>query len=834
MIKFFEEIRKEDVPSVGGKGANLGEMTAAGITVPPGFVVTADAYRLFLEENSLTELFKTTLEQAGSNQEKLREAASMFRAKILAGKLPAQVIDAITKGYEKLDTQCTTHKPLRLAIRSSATAEDLPENSFAGQQETYLNVIGLPEVLKQVISCYASLWGNRAVFYRQANGYDQLDVALAVVIQVMVNSATSGVLFTVNPVSQNPNELQINASYGLGESVVSGRVTPDSYLCDKTGRLLNETIGEKATEIIYAENGTKELAVSPERQKARALNEAEIKALCTQAILIEKHYGCPMDIEWAICDGNVSILQARAITTLNKHTENTEEEQLIAGYLKGCKTSGMLKKNLAFLLEKMPDLFYPFDSDLTALINNQKSEIFAKAGILMSMQPQMDDDGIETLPSNDKKITKNIFKLGSILREIKDYPHCQQTLDKEMKAFTKELEALQKLPIENMTLADCGIALEKLYDYVRRLAYSRFYYALFPGTLLSKSCEKRAKKAGVTCTGYDFLQNLNNRSAESARDMVELAQKLRALPEASAAITEGAGYTSICERFPEVAILFKKYLSKYGYTSDFNCYCIYAQNLIEDPERLLHILCPLLTANDKENSSLHTTTYDELMNSLKSKMHPSNYQKLEQDVQYLRYFHIQREQSQYMWETAFYIMRQALSRAAFLATGNADYFDSLAYLFFPEVLNLCKRGSLNATEQEKINRRKQKRPLAEKIWERSKLLVFSENGDVLKGVSGSNGEAVGKVCIISGPKEFYKLKKGDILVCRLTDPEWTPLFTLAAAVVADTGAALSHAAIVAREYGIPAVLGVGYATMKFKDGDIIRVNGTRGEVSKLN
>lgn len=139
-------------------------MTAAGIAVPPGFVVTADAYRLFLEENSLTELFKTTLEQAGSNQEKLREAASMFRAKILAGKLPAQVIDAITKGYEKLDTQCTTHKPLRLAIRSSATAEDLPENSFAGQQETYLNVIGLPEVLKQMISCYASLWGNRAVF----------------------------------------------------------------------------------------------------------------------------------------------------------------------------------------------------------------------------------------------------------------------------------------------------------------------------------------------------------------------------------------------------------------------------------------------------------------------------------------------------------------------------------------------------------------------------------------------------------------------------------------------------------------------------------------------
>lgn len=187
-----------------------------------------------------------------------------------------------------------------------------------------------------------------------------------------------------------------------------------------------------------------------------------------------------------------------------------------------------------------------------------------------------------------------------------------------------------------------------------------------------------------------------------------------------------------------------------------------------------------------------------------------------------------------MWETAFYIMRRVLARASFLSSGDENYFDSLAYLFLKEVISMCRRGNLSAEDQEKINRRKRKRPLAEKVWERAKLLVFPDHGDVLKGVSGSVGEAIGKACIINGPEEFYKLEKGDVLVCRLTDPEWTPLFTLAGAVVADTGAALSHAAIVAREYGIPAVLGVGCATSKFQDGDIIRVNGTKGEAAKVN
>lgn len=320
--------------TAGGKGANLGEMTANGITVPKGFVITAEAYRMFIRENGLEEWFQKELEQAGTNEEKLLAIAKKFRQQIRNGKLPKAVEAGIRQAYEKLGND------MRVAVRSSATAEDLPDASFAGQQETYLNVRGIEDVFAQVRNCYASLWGNRAVCYRSNQGYDQFSVALAVVIQQMIESEKAGVIFTVNPVSQNPEEMQINASYGLGESVVSGKVTADSYICTKNGTIKSTAIGSKETQIIYGESHTVTVPVKKELQSASSLNEQEIKELCKEAIRVEKHYGSPMDIEWAIQEEKVYILQARAITTLKG---NNAEEKLIGEYLKNTKIKGMMK-----------------------------------------------------------------------------------------------------------------------------------------------------------------------------------------------------------------------------------------------------------------------------------------------------------------------------------------------------------------------------------------------------------------------------------------------------------------------------------------------------------
>ena len=845
----FQEIKKEDVMTAGGKGANLGEMTAAGITVPGGFVVTADAYKAFIKENHLEEMFRRELTEAGNDEAKLLDAAKKFRHAISEGKLPEEVEKAVREKYAQLGEQA------RVAVRSSATAEDLPDASFAGQQETYLNVRGPEAVLTQIRNCYASLWGNRAVCYRSNQGYDQLSVALAVVIQKMVESEKAGVLFTVNPINQNPDEMQINASYGLGESVVSGKVTADSYLCDKQGKVKSCQIGSKETQIIYADTqgtaatanaqctpddvitsdaqktpgdtaATKEVAVSEKMQKARCLNDEEIAVLCAEVLRIEKHYGCPMDIEWAIAGSSVYILQARAITTL--HTDNAEEQKIIAGYLEGMQITGKARANMAFQLEKMPFAYRPLDYDYIIKINRQKAKIFQENGIILTSDPRIDDDGIQTLPTSQVKINGGIFKLFGTLKLLKNFAVCTEKCRTFLAEYEDEIGKLRQIDFEQKNVKECGEFLSYTLNLIGRLAYDRFKYALFP-SFIARDMEKAVQKVDKSYTKFDLFWGLNNKTSEVTRDIAELAGKIKEDKALAADLLQGANYQTLYKKYPEMQSAFDSFLQKNGYKSDYNCYCVDARTLLENPDRLLHILQPLV-ATTETASGEKEQDFGKLMEQLKA-IYGSKYPALKERIEDFRYFHVVREETQYLWETVFYYVRKCLERTNMLLLSDTDYEHGVANLFAEELIAACERGSLSESDKEKIERRNSKHPLAQKVWDASKLLVFDADGDVLKGVSGSTGTAIGKVCIIHGPEEFYKMQKGDVLVCQLTDPEWTPLFNLASAVVADTGSSLSHAAIVAREYGIPAVLGVGFATTRFKDGDTIKVDGDKGEVS---
>ncbi len=845
----FQEIKKEDVMTAGGKGANLGEMTAAGITVPGGFVVTADAYKAFIKENHLEEMFRRELTEAGNDEAKLLDAAKKFRHAISEGKLPEEVEKAVREKYAQLGEQA------RVAVRSSATAEDLPDASFAGQQETYLNVRGPEAVLTQIRNCYASLWGNRAVCYRSNQGYDQLSVALAVVIQKMVESEKAGVLFTVNPINQNPDEMQINASYGLGESVVSGKVTADSYLCDKQGKVKSCQIGSKETQIIYADTqgtaatanaqctpddvitsdaqktpgdtaATKEVAVSEKMQKARCLNDEEIAVLCAEVLRIEKHYGCPMDIEWAIAGSSVYILQARAITTL--HTDNAEEQKIIAGYLEGMQITGKARANMAFQLEKMPFAYRPLDYDYIIKINRQKAKIFQENGIILTSDPRIDDDGIQTLPTSQVKINGGIFKLFGTLKLLKNFAVCTEKCRTFLAEYEDEIGKMRQIDFEQKNVKECGEFLSYTLNLIGRLAYDRFKYALFP-SFIARDMEKAVQKVDKSYTKFDLFWGLNNKTSEVTRDIAELAGKIKEDKALAADLLQGANYQTLYKKYPEMQSAFDSFLQKNGYKSDYNCYCVDARTLLENPDRLLHILQPLV-ATTETASGEKEQDFGKLMEQLKA-IYGSKYPALKERIEDFRYFHVVREETQYLWETVFYYVRKCLERTNMLLLSDTDYEHGVANLFAEELIAACERGSLSESDKEKIERRNSKHPLAQKVWDASKLLVFDADGDVLKGVSGSTGTAIGKVCIIHGPEEFYKMQKGDVLVCQLTDPEWTPLFNLASAVVADTGSSLSHAAIVAREYGIPAVLGVGFATTRFKDGDTIKVDGDKGEVS---
>ena len=820
MILDFIDIKKEDISLAGGKGANLGELTSAKINVPKGFVITADAYKAFLKENGIDKIIEKNLREASFDESTLLKAAEYFRKLIISGKFSKAMQQHITDKYRRLGEN------IRVAIRSSATAEDLPDASFAGQQESYLNVQGIDDVLSKILKCYASLWGNRAVSYRLHQGYDQTCVSIAVIVQEMVESEKSGVLFTINPLSQNTDEMQINASYGLGESVVSGRVTPDSYIVQKDGKLLESTIGSKKTKIVYGSKDTIEIAVDEDKRKARVLNDNEISELVNCGLKIEKHYHMPMDIEWAVKDNKVYILQARAITTL----KNDNEKALIDSYLKKTRPNKSMRKKMAFQLEKMPFAYRALDYDFIMAINNQKSKIFAEGGIIFDTDPQIDNDGIQTLPKGKKGITKNIFHIFKVLKQIRDFKSCAKICEQFMDRYEKYISTLKSKDFENMSLTECREFLEYSYKLTRDLSYDRFKYALFPTMLVFDKYSKILKKINPDYTAFDLYKNLDNKTSTINNDISKMAGEISKNNKLKEAILSGESYKNLYNEFDDFKSMTDDFLQKNGFKSDYNCYCLEAKTFIEDPDRLINILKPILASTFTKNEK--TERFDDLMLKLKS-VYGNKYKYMEADINSLRYFHVVREESQYLWESLFYYVRKCVTKINMLLLENENYKTGISNLFFNELIEAMKRGYLNKKDLENIKNRNEKFPLSIKVWQASKLLIFDAKGDILKGVSGSFGKAVGRVCIIQSPKEFYKMKKGDILVCHLTDPEWTPLFKLASAVVADTGAALSHAAIVAREYNIPAVLGVGFATTKFKDGDMIQVDGDTGIVRGL-
>ena len=345
-IRWFNEIDKEDIPMVGGKGANLGELTQKGLEVPPGFCVTAEAYRYFIEKSDLGHIIK---EKIGSldveDSAELQKVSKEVRDLIVEKPIPQDLADEIKTAYEEFNNIIGVEDG-EVAVRSSATAEDLPEASFAGQQDTYLHIRGAEELLNHVRKCWASLWTARAVYYREKQGFDHFEVALSVVVQKMVNSEKAGVMFTANPVTNDKDQIMINASWGLGEAVVSGSVTPDEYVVDKkTKEVVEKHIAEKLVMVVRKAEGvgTEEVDVKDylgsEYVNKQCLTDEEILQLVEYGMKIEDMYGSHQDIEWGFDKDTkkLYILQSRPITTLKgekemeKSVDNTQLKALVRG-----------------------------------------------------------------------------------------------------------------------------------------------------------------------------------------------------------------------------------------------------------------------------------------------------------------------------------------------------------------------------------------------------------------------------------------------------------------------------------------------------------------------
>ena len=334
-ILWLTEIRNTDVPSVGGKGASLGEMTHVGLPVPTAFVVTAQAFRRFLQMTKLEDTLFPMLEQLDvDDNDALNATSDKAKVMVETATMPEAIKKEIIASYKKMG------KNVVVAVRSSATAEDLPGASFAGQQDTYLNIIGEADVIDAVQRCWASLYTSRAIYYRSKNGFDDRTVNIAVVVQQLVFSQKAGVMFSSHPISGDKTVI-MEGSWGLGEAIVSGTVSPDNYVFDRrSNKIVNMTIAEKSVEIIPdGKKGTKVSEVPADRRNARVLSDQEVKDLASYAVKSEEHYKCPQDMEWGIVDGKIYILQSRPITTIKKSDVKAETasaageaKQILQGY----------------------------------------------------------------------------------------------------------------------------------------------------------------------------------------------------------------------------------------------------------------------------------------------------------------------------------------------------------------------------------------------------------------------------------------------------------------------------------------------------------------------
>lgn len=823
----LSKVSKSSIPLVGGKGSNLGEMLSAGFLVPQGFCITSTAYDTYMDYNKFTNEINNTLASILENPAQANSLSQTLISHIKSGEFPEEMYAQIKNAYQEFGSN------VRVAARSSATAEDLPDASFAGQQETYLNITDLESMFYAVKCCFASLWTQRAISYRQKTGFDKKKISLAIVVQEMIEGSVSGVLFTVNPLNGQTNELMVNASYGLGESIVSGLVTPDTYIINKTKHtILKKQKGSKEISIVYAKNnGTIQTSNPIKLKKAYCLSTKQLKSLSILSQKVEAHYGSPQDIEWTIKDNIIYLLQARPITTLT--SGNISQSPYTQ---KQNKRERMMMNNL---LEHCPTPLFPLDYEPLSAVSRIKSETLKDLGIKLTQADSfsLKENGEFKIQNSTVKLTPHIL---FILLRIKEYQNFETNEAQTNAIFHASNLLFHQLDVcekENMPLSELLKQLKILMEQADKIIYVRFRYNIFPSFVLGKLIDLQLKKMSSSVSQYDLFSNLHYKTWDMNLALNELSKLIhqdKALHQSIRTLFEQPNLESqlnkIADTFPSFGTLYKKILKDYGWKSTSTYYAFSSISWMEDKQYFLSLLQIALTQTNEEKSN---SKYTFICNQIRDSFAPHKALKLLKRIEQFRIYHQNREESLYLLETCYGLCRQIVRS---IAVRYPNIFVSpldILYLTLDEIYQWNDSISEDSIKQ-KIMTRKQSMLKNQHLWSQMEMQAMPLGNHKLKGISGNRGAAKGTVCIVHNISEFHKLKQGDILVCKYTDPVWTPLFTLAKAVVSDTGGPLSHSAIVAREYDIPAVLGCGNATKQLKDGQEIFVNGDDGVVNILS
>ena len=824
----LDKVRKDSILLAGGKGANLGEMLAQGFPVPQGFCITSQAYDAYIEDNHLDMEIQSLLASTDASPALESGLFEKLMERIKIGRISAPMHAQIESAYDQMGDR------LRVAVRSSATAEDLPEASFAGQQETFLNIRGIDKLIEAVKCCFASLWTERAVAYRRKTGFDTGKIALSVVVQEMIESDVSGVLFTVNPLNGSTKEMMINGSFGLGEAVVSGRVTPDTFLWDKEKGLIKErTLGSKEFSIVYEnQGGTRQKPNNGKLRRRFCLSNKQVQALAAMAQKIEAHYGTPQDIEWAFCGNTLFILQSRGITTL----KNTGEGKSSDAIKKQNKRERMMMNNL---IEHCPTPPFPLDLAPFQAVMEGKRITIEELGVRMPKGDALllKDTGELEVYAPTIKVTPRVLLLPF---RIGQYGNLHKNISETKKVWhpaSLQLEEMEACAFDGLTSEKLVEKLQELMAIGDKIIYVRFRYNIYPSFLSGLLIRFHLKRLTPAVSQYDLLSGLHYKTWDMNMALEELGRLVNREPALREAIEEISDkenpqdrLSHLPTRYREFGSCYRQILKDYGWKSTNSYLAFSASSWNEDKRPFLALLRVVANSSD---SRADRSKYDAILQQINNTFNPRVSQKLIKRIEEFRIYHQNREESLYFLERCYGLSRMIVKE---LANRNPDLFSDVEDVLYLTLNEVYKLG--NTTDKaeyiSKIQIRKRARVKNQAMWNRMEAQSAPVEKNALKGISGNTGRAEGKVCLVHDITEFGKLKKGDILVCKYTDPVWTPLFLIAGAVVSDTGGPLSHSAIVAREYNIPAVLGCGNATRVLSDGQKVLVDGDNGQVRLLS
>ena len=854
--------QRASLEMVGGKGASLARMAAAGLPVPDGFHVTTTAYRLFVTKNKLQSRIMQALEPIDFQVPDTLETASEAITRLfLYAPIPAEVSQAVKQAYAALPGSI----PI-VAVRSSATAEDLPEASFAGQQETYLNISGSEEVLEATRKCWGSLWTARAINYRSRQGISPENLALAVVIQLLVPSEAAGITFTANPVNGRRDQMVINTSWGLGEAIVGGLVTPDSLTLEKsTGRVIDRVTADKLVQTKRVDRGTEEQPVPKELRGAQVLNEDQAVKLVRLGNQIEGLYGMPMDIEWALADGEFAIVQARPITALpDPDPPIPTEWKLPEGAYAAMRNN---------IVELMADPLTPLFKTLgLGAVNTSMNKILV--GFL-------GDTGV--LPSepiitvNEYAYYNGSVKFGPMMKIILDTRGIlKRMFTGAVERWTEDgrpqyLAAVQDWETMNWR----ELPATALVDAVRQLteaaidAYGSMVSGVIPAAWMSEAwftfTYKFIKRKGDP-KAPTYLMGFESLPIRAEKVLYDLAQWTQKHPDIANTLAKMPTSEIVLHLWSDVILTgveatqwekwqrrFRAYLQEYGhmiYNLDFG-------NPVpaDDPAPVVETFKLFLSGggvNPHERQRTSADRREAAVQELQARLKGRRLKSFQKNLKRAQKYAPLREDGLADVGLSYPLVRKMLGELGtrLTASGMLQRAEDVFWLTEDEIVEGAAQLNRNTVLEDlssliltrKATWRAARRAVPPLALPQMKVFgadlmelksggIRKRKGNTIKGVAASPGKVTASACVIQGPEDFSKMKPGDVLVAPLTTPAWTPLFARAAAIVTDVGGPLSHGSIVAREYGIPAVLGTSTATKRIRTGQVITVDGSAGVVT---